>query len=308
MAEPPSAERLVAHLVETYGFRASGAVQLAEGVFRVNQVDGPAWVARVFPAVRAFRDAEGDAEILRRLEQAGFPAERCAHANPVSRLGDRAVLVTGFVDGAPPERGGRIFAVLGALLGGLHARPGDRVRAGGGWHHLTSQGGPKQEIDAARELLEARAAQLTAAERVWVDRLLDELDAVPDCAELPHAFVHPDMVPVNAIVTRDGATTIIDWAGSGRGPRLWSLAFLLYATGGHQKLIELVMARYSTRIQLAPEELDALSSVLRARPLLLDCWAVGHGQKTPACAGRALARAQRTAETTAAAVRTALAR
>jgi len=107
---------------------------------------------------------------------------------------------------------------------------------------------------------------------------------------------------VNAIATPDGGTTIIDWAGAGRGPRIWSLGFLLYATGGHPKLIELVISRYRRRIDLEPEELAALRGVLQARALLLDCWAVGHGRKAPADAVRALPAARGHAASVAAAV------
>ena len=45
------------------------------------------------------------------------------------------------------------------------------------------------------------------------------------------AFVRPDFVLANAIPTADQRLAIIEWIGAGRGPRLWSLGFLLWASG-----------------------------------------------------------------------------
>jgi hypothetical protein len=44
-------------------------------VYQVGRPDGPDWVARVFPAARPVAAAEGDAQVLRALAHAGFPAE-----------------------------------------------------------------------------------------------------------------------------------------------------------------------------------------------------------------------------------------
>jgi Ser/Thr protein kinase RdoA (MazF antagonist) len=300
------AERLAEHLEDTYGFAARRHASLDQDVFRFDRDEGPSWVARVFPTNRAYADVLGDAAILQALAPSRFPAERCAHDEPVSLLDGHGVLVTDFVEGTRPERGGRIFAVLGTMLGALHARSGESFREGGGWHHLTPQGGPRQEIDGAIQLLEQRAPQLGGIDAAMVDRLIEELDGTVDCADLPLSFVHPDFVPANAISTPDGETVIVDWAGSGRGPRLWSLAFLLYATGGHPKLIELVVTRYRKRIELEPEELDTIADAIRARALLLDCWSVGHGRKKPGDAVRDLPGARAYGVTIAEATRAAL--
>jgi hypothetical protein len=52
-------------------------------------------VARRFPAPRPLEWAVGDADVLKLLEEIGYPAERCATAGPVSQLDGQAVLVTG---------------------------------------------------------------------------------------------------------------------------------------------------------------------------------------------------------------------
>ena len=82
---------------------------------------------------------------------------------------------------------------------------------------------------------------------------------------LPHAFVHPDFVAANALPTPDTRLIIVDWAGSGRGPRLWSLGFALFAAGARSpKLIDPLLSRYARHVRLEPEELERLKVAIRA--------------------------------------------
>src|SRR5262245_26374632 len=94
-------ESLAGHLDRQYGTSGGALVPLDAGVYRVDRRDGPPWVARLFPAVRPLERAVGDAHILRFLETHAFPAERLAHADPVSTHEGQAVLVTEFVSGSP---------------------------------------------------------------------------------------------------------------------------------------------------------------------------------------------------------------
>ncbi len=80
-------EGLPAHPEGRYGIRVAEVTRLDTGVLRVDRRDGPSWVARVFPAARPIEDVDGDAEVLRFLEQNSFPAERCAHPDPVHARG-----------------------------------------------------------------------------------------------------------------------------------------------------------------------------------------------------------------------------
>lgn len=268
------------HLQERYRIDVAGVAELDSGVFRVDRRDGPSWVARVFPAERALADVEAEAELLRALEQGGFPAERCADGEPVSRWGEQTVLVTEFVAPAAPLRPGRPAALLGAMLGGLHARPGTRLRSGGAWHHLSFTGGPREEIAAAGELLDDAVAMVPARQLAMFDRLREAVEQADDCDDLPHALVHPDFVPANAIPTPDERLVIVDWTGAGRGPRLWSLGFLLWVAGArHPRLLELAVSRYRKRVSLEPEELARLEGAIGGRPLMLDCWSFCHGRR-----------------------------
>lgn len=91
--------------------------------------------------------------------------------------------------------------------------------------------------------------------------------------------MHPDFVPANAICTADGKLAIVDWTGAGRGPRLWSIGFLLWAVGARDlRLVEVVVSRYRRSIELEPDELDRLEGAILGRSVTLEAWAV--------CAGR----------------------
>jgi Ser/Thr protein kinase RdoA (MazF antagonist) len=294
---------IAAHLSDRYRIEVREVTELDLGVYRIDRRDGPPWVARVFPDGWPVEAVEGDATILRNLERAGFPAERCAGAEPVSMRDGRPVLVTGFVDGPRPEGGSRTFGVLGHLLGLLHTHPADRSRPGGAWHHLAT-GTPAEEIAAAVGLLESGRDRLPDDQYRAV-RL--ELRALDDGTDLPHAFVHPDPVPSNALAPEDSTLTLVDWTNAGRGPRLWSLAPLLYAAGARDpRLVDVAASRYARHVRLERDELDRLDGVLRARPLLLDLWAWAHGRREFVDLLDALTPTRRLAERIANRARTAL--
>jgi Ser/Thr protein kinase RdoA (MazF antagonist) len=286
---------VVEHLESAYDISVKGLAELDRDVFRVDRGGGPPWVVRVFPPERPVEAVEGDAAVLRNLAAAGFPAERCAA--PVSTLGDRGVLVTQFVEGTSPDRPGRTFAILGALLGRLNARPATSARPGGAWHHLAPVGVPADEVDAAMTLLQSVRARTTGADSEHCDQLLDAVAGLDDAADLPHGFVHPDFVPANAIQVAGGGLVIVDWAGAGRGPRLWSLAYLLWAGGVRDlRLVDAAVSHYREHVQPTPDELQRLAGVLHARALLLGCWSVAAGRRTPAEAAAGLRWARRKAE------------
>jgi hypothetical protein len=128
MNHEPAAERLLVHLRDRYGIDAVAATKLSVHktyVFRINRNDGEPWVARAFPPARPRAGVEGDAAILGFLERQGYPAERLAVENPVSDFDGSAVLVTRFVEGVQLPDGRAKFALMGDLLGRLHALPYD---------------------------------------------------------------------------------------------------------------------------------------------------------------------------------------
>ena len=278
---------LPGHLEAYYGISVTRTTDLDAGVVRVDRSDGPSWVARVFPPSRPLVEVRGDAGVLQALERGGFPAERCAVPAPVSTNDGRTVLVTGYVEGAPSVGDGRTYARLGGLLGRLHSRPAGRMRPGGAWHHVVPGGGPAEELAAATALL---------VDVKGADELRERLAEADDCADLPHALVHPDFVPANAIAVDDGLV-IVDWTNAGRGPRLWSLGFLLWAAGARERrLVDAVVSRYGRHVRLEPPELARLDGAIRARPLVMDCWSVGMGRRSLRDVRPDLARADRLAD------------
>jgi len=104
--------------------------------------------------------------------------------------------------------------------------------------------------------------------------------------------VHPDFVPANAIPTAEEKLAIVDWTGAGRGPRLWSLGFLLWAAGArNMNLVDLVVSRYRRRIELEPAELGRLEDAIRGRPVTLEIWSVCAGRRELADAVESVDRA-----------------
>ncbi len=303
MTEPVE---LRSHLAEQYGFRAHTLYTLDQDVILLRREDGPSWVARVFGPQRPRSAVEGDAAVLQWLAAADYPAERCATEDPVSALGDCTVLVTEAVATVPrvqrrqtiKDAGG--IRGLGGLLGRLHTLPvpaGPAARAGGGWHHVID-GSPADELAAAAQWLEQSEADASFRDVAFYGELLDALEFADPGEGLPVAFTHPDFVLANVVATPAPSMVLVDWTGAGLGPRLPSLAFLLWAEGAKDlRRVDLAMAGYARRVTLEPEELARLERAIAARPLVLDIWRLRHRGLSAAHAAagaaerRALARA-----------------
>jgi hypothetical protein len=100
----------------------------------------------------------------------------------------------------------------------------------------------------------------------------------------------------------------VDWTGAGRGPRLWSLGFLLWAAGARNlRLVDLVVSRYRRSVELEPAELDRLAGAIRGRPVMLEVWSVCAGRRELADAVERVDRAGDLAAEIAAAARRAFA-
>jgi len=282
-------EELRAHLVDRYGIRVQAMLTLDQDVILMRRSDGPNWVARVFPESRPAKEVAGDAEILNWLAGVGYQAERCATPEPVSDLDGCAVLVTEAVASvaradrrkAIKDAGGlRRLGELLAELATLSVPPGAPSRPGGAWHHIAS-GGPAAEIEAVRVMLEEAEERAPARELGAFTRLTAELDALDDGDGLPSGFLHPDFVLANVVATAEPGMVLVDWAGAGVGPRLWSLAFLLLAEGARDpRRAALALSGYRRRVQLEPEELARLPGLMRARPLMFDIWRLHGGTRT----------------------------
>jgi Ser/Thr protein kinase RdoA (MazF antagonist) len=283
------------HLESAYGVEVARISELDLGVFSVDLRDGAGWIARLFPAVRPIEQARGDAALLAFLAEHDFPAERPAAPAPVSVLRDQALLVTERVDGvaraqrraAIRDAGGlRALGFMLAVLQGLAVVEGPGARDGGAWHHL-ADGTPADEIAVARQLLED-AKPAASRQRAVHDRLRAALDEVDDGDGLPQSLVHPDFVMANVVATPDRGLVVVDWAGAGRGPRAWPLAFLLWSVGfaGDLSRVDRVVAGYRTGIDPEPEEVSRLAGLVRARPIVFEIFNLAMGRKSLADAAR----------------------
>jgi methyltransferase (TIGR00027 family) len=276
---------LSSHLQAHYEIQVTKLVKLDTNVFRVDQLAHSSWIARVFPSESSLAASQADslAKILSFLRQCGFPAEKCANENPVSIFRGREVLVTEFLDGGRPKVCAETFRKLGDLLGRLHTLPFDGEAIswkGGAWHHLCSWGGPHEEIAAALALISQAKSRIAVEEHAAYEELQRELEHIDDFADLPESLVHPDFVPNNVIELQDGALTPVDWTGSGQGPRIFSLGWLLFAAGSSGiGLVESVIAGYRSHISMGHEELSHLFKSILARQLTIACWEACNRQR-----------------------------
>lgn len=273
----PVAERLVAHLRDRYGIDAVAVTKVSQHndhVFRVDRRDGDPWIARVYPPARPRAGVAGDAAILRFLERQGFPAERLAAEDAVSEFDATSVLVTRFVDGGPLPGSSEKLAMLGDLLGRLHAlAPDESVSRPGGaaGDDPSREGSPRQDLMAALSFLDAVDTKVAPAHRERFEQLRDQVRSADDGHGLPEALLHGNLLhnPDHALLT-DAGPVAINWKAAGRGPRLADLAYLMWgAPWVEGDGIAAAATAYRRHVELTDEELDRLEAVMHIRPLYL---------------------------------------
>lgn len=285
MNHAPDPERLLAHLRDRYRIEATAATRLSVHktyVFRIDRKGGEPLVARAFPPARPRVGVEGDAAILGFLQRRGYPSERLAAEHSVSDFGGGAVLVTRFVDGRRLPEGAEKFAMMGDLLGRLHALPSDDSvsRAGGASGEDPSrEGAPRQDLLAALSFLDAVDTRVPAEEHERFERLRDKVRSADDGDGLPEALLSGNLLhaPDHPILGDQGPVAI-NWKASGRGPRLADLAYLIWGTGtwnprrpNHER-IDAVVRAYRAHVEPTDEELDRLEAAMCIRPLYLVCF------------------------------------
>ena len=298
MTTRAAVERLAPHLERTYGVGVSKLTPLEpwapEHAQRVDLDDGRSWVARLHPPSRPGTEVEGDAELLRFLEQHDYPAERLvADGDPVSTLDDpdeHTILLTVLIPGvncrtdtSPATVGG-----IGELLGRLHALSlppdGPVTREAGGWHHLsTAGGGRRADVEALLPQLDAKAERIPDDQQDDAHRLRDALVGIDDCVDLaPHVLINVDFGGPNIMRTPDGQLVGIDWTGAGRGPRVLSMAALGTKGGAPDVLGPFLEGYLRHAPPLGAEELDRLPGALALHGFILGCWMYVHRDVTAA--------------------------
>jgi Ser/Thr protein kinase RdoA (MazF antagonist) len=277
-------ELLRIYLEKHYKIRIASMSRLDSGVYLVDRKDGPKWVARVFAKERAVERVQGDAKVLQFLEKNEFPAERCANSNPVSEPRARGVLVTEYVEGIVAEKNKSTLRAFGELMGRLNALPSgssDIVREAGALHHYAmNEGSPRNELDAALSWLDDVEDRVPSQNRTLHKTLREQVEHIGDCHDLPKSLIHPDPVLKNVIATPNGLV-VIDWTGAGRGPRLASLAFLIWSGAlidGKflRQNVDAMVAGYRSHVELEENELARLVDAMRIRPYVFACWRYRH--------------------------------
>lgn len=278
-------EYLRAHIERCYDVGVLSLQQLDRGVFTLHLQDGRRWIARVFPPSRPVEHIEGDARILQFLEQQSFPAERCADTAPVSVLYGRGILVTEYIESHSTDASGRTLKAFGEMLGRLNILPaedGAVAREAGALHHYSQSGGrPKNDLDAAASWLAAIEDRVPTQSRALYESLREQIANADTCHNLPEVLIHPDPVLKNLLTTKSNDLVLIDWTGAGRGPRIASLALLIWS-GALQKgswsprRVDAIVAGYRSHIRLEGSELDRLAAVMQIRPLVFACWRYRH--------------------------------
>jgi Ser/Thr protein kinase RdoA (MazF antagonist) len=285
MHHEPVPERLLAHLRDRYGVDPVRATKLSVHktyVFRIDRHDGSPWVARVFPPARPRAGVEGDAAILRFLERRDYPAERLAVEDAVSELDGSAVLVTRFVDGVQLPDDAAKFAMMGELLGRLHALPYDETASrpgGASGEDPSREGTPRQDLLAALSFLDAVDTKVAAADRERFEQLRDQVRSADDGHGLPEGLLHGNLLhaPDHAVLSGQGPVAI-NWKAAGRGPRLADFAYLIWGTGSwnprrpNQHRIDAAVSAYRRHIEPTDDELDRLAAVMYIRTLYLACF------------------------------------
>ena len=244
----------------------------------VKHTDGQQWIARIFSSSAGqVSRVEVDAEVLHFLADHHFPAERIAHDVPVTVLDGKGIIVTQFIDGGRPSAASpAVWSEMADLLGRLHSLPqagGAVARDGGAEEHGDGLhvGRPKEDLAAASFLVSIEDQVGTAA-REKFEWLRDQVENADDAEGLPQALTHSNYHPWAAVGT-PGNISIVGWAGSGRGPRLPALAWLLRTAAERNgaENVAAVMHGYCQQVQLTDQELDRLPSILHMRPLWLEC-------------------------------------
>src|SRR5271156_3523768 len=209
MDHEPVAEQLLAHLRDRYEIDPVAATKVSVHktyVFRIDRNDGEPWVARAFPPARPRVGVKGDAAVLRFLERQDYPAERLAIDDAVSDFDGSAVLVTRFIEGVQLPDGAAKFAMMGELLGRLHALPYEESvsRPGGASGEDPSrEGTPRQDLLAALSFLDAVDTKVPAGERERFEQLRNQVHSADDGHGLPEALLHGNLLhaPDHALLT-----------------------------------------------------------------------------------------------------------
>ena len=263
-------------LAEQYGIAAAELEPISpylfedRGIYRVTSGDEGAYVLRAFRSdVEA--SLRGQVAVLSWLEQRGYSAPRARRTKAGRELavfeGWRALLLT-YMPGEPADFSPQCLMWLGACLGELHALTVDAPEEQNGARLPDSRLTPPKD-----SLLSYEGRPVPAELRGIYARALEAIRRMREAAPgLPAALLHGDCWPRNAVVSEDGVLVLVDWDGTGRGPAVLDLGYLLMACHlgvpdlpamrPDPERIGAVMQGYCQRRRLTASELDVLEAAV----------------------------------------------
>jgi aminoglycoside phosphotransferase (APT) family kinase protein len=174
------------------------------------------------------------------------------------------------------HEGSEKFAIMGDLLGRLHALPFDESvsRPGGAsGDDPNHEGSPRQDLMAALAFLDAVDTKVGPADRERFERLRDKVRSADYGLGLPDALLHGNLLhaPDHVILGEQGPVAI-NWKAAGCGPRLADFAWLMWGTWRNADWINLAVGAYRQHVELTDDELERLEAVMYIRPLYLGCF------------------------------------
>lgn len=254
------------------------------GIYRADLDDEQSYVLRAFGY-----DVEatllGQARVLDYLGQRPFLAPQVLRTKNGAALaadGSWTVLMISFIQGGMANFSPQHLLQLGACLGSLHtlsaktcteknALPDSCLRP----NQISQQ--------ALNQFIQLRRYIPQDLHPFHEDALNTIQHLQSAAAHLPTTILHGDCWPRNAIIAEDGDLALIDWDGSGLGPAILDLGYLLLtchlgksqlpAIQPDPLLISAVIKGYCQQRQIIPAELLLLQDAIRfdsARRAVLD--------------------------------------
>jgi Ser/Thr protein kinase RdoA (MazF antagonist) len=141
---------------------------------------------------------------------------------------------------------------------------------------------PVRELAFAQQQL-ATIAHIIPKQFIAQYELLETaIISINHCTDLPVTLIHNDCHPGNALLTGTKHVTMLDWEGTGMGPAVLDIGFLLANCDGmtpwepltsttfhpEEKHLQATIGGYCQYYQLTADELDHLPDAIRFRSLV----------------------------------------
>lgn len=249
-------------------------------ICRVQQANGQHWVLRAYALTYDLFDISDLTTTLLFLESQGYPAERLIRTVDNALIGTGngwRVLVTTVIEGRIADYSLPALYLMGSMLGRLHALNPQTAIAMGLSHPPASML-PAKELAYAMECLTSVAHRVPKSLRMRYDMLVEAVQSIDRCEDLPTVIIHNDYHPANIIQKSTGQMIPIDWEGAGLGPAVIDVGFLLSSCDTEapwtpplppdERRVTAIIDGYCQHHLLSLKELDQLADAMRFRAIV----------------------------------------